>query len=387
MSSKKFFYYGKHSINNLDVKKVSRVLKSKVISQGNELRNLEINVARYCKAKYCVAVSSASAALHLSVMSLGFKKPFYGLTSPNTFVATTNAIIHSGGKVDLIDICRNNYNLSVKKFEEYVSKKIKNKQALPKLVIPVHFAGLSVDMKKLKKICSTHSIKIIEDASQAMGGKYENVLIGNCKYSDLTVFSMHPVKSITSGEGGLILTNKKTIYNKLLKLRINGVNKNSTKSWENDVSEIGFNYKISEINCALANSQLKRLNQFIRYRKNIANQYKRKLNKNIFRFQEQDSNSSSSFHLFIIEFKQTISGKKKDIFYKRLKKKGIFLDVKYRPIQFFSIYKKRFNFSKLENSKRYFNQTFCLPIYFGLKASEVDYIIKNLNSIAKSMKL
>ena len=197
---------------------------------------------------------------------------------------------------------------------------------------------------------------------------------------------MHPVKSITSGEV-LILTNKKTIYNKLLKLRINGVNKNSTKSWENDVSEIGFNYKISEINCALANSQLKRLNQFIRYRKNIANQYKRKLNKNIFRFQEQDSNSSSSFHLFIIEFKQTISGKKKDIFYKRLKKKGIFLDVKYRPIQFFSIYKKRFNFSKLENSKRYFNQTFCLPIYFGLKASEVDYIIKNLNSIAKSMKL
>lgn len=387
MNLKRNFYYGRHSVNNFDAKNVLKVLKSKAISQGDELKRLEENVAKYFKSKYCVAVSSASAALHLSVNSLKIKKPFYGVTSPNTFAATTNAIIHSGGDIDLVDICEEDYNLSIDYFKKYLEKKIRNRQKLPKIVIPVHFAGLSINMKELKKICLKNNIKIIEDASQAMGGKYEKKFIGNCKYSDLTVFSMHPVKSITSGEGGLILTNNETIYKNLLKLRINGVDKKNSRSWEQDVNEFGFNYKISELNCALANSQLKRLNKFIKFRKKLAKQYLLGLDQKIFKFQKQNKNADSAWHLFVIEFRKKISKKNKDVFYEKLKKNGIFLDVKYRPIQSFSIYKKNFKFSNLQNSENYFKQSFCVPLYFDLKVSDVNYIIKKINSISQSMKL
>ena len=352
------FFYGKQKISNQDINAVVRTLKSNVISQGPELKKLESNVSKYFGAKYCVAVSSGTAALHLSCLALNIKKPYYGLTSPITFAATVNAILISGGSFNLVDIDKDDFNLKTEKLEKFIEKKLRNKKTLPKIVIPVHFAGLPARMKEIKKICDQYKIKIIEDASQAMGANYSKEKIGNCRYSDITVFSLHPVKSITSGEGGLILTNSKQIYEKLILLRINGVKNEGSKSWEHDVKTVGLNYKISELNCALANSQLKNLNFFIRKREQIANYYKKNLNDKYFSFQKDYKDSKSAFHLFIISFKKKISVKLKNKFYENLKKKGINLDIKYRPIQDFSYYKKNFKLEKSPNSINYFNQSF-----------------------------
>lgn len=383
----KNFFYGKQNISKSDILSVIKSLKIDVISQGTELKKIETNIAKYCGAKYCVAVSSGTAALHLSCLSLNLKKPFYGVTSPITFVATVNAILLSGGSFDLIDIDKNDYNINPDELENFIKKKIKNKKPIPKLVIPVHFAGQPAKMKEIKKICNKYRIKIIEDASQALGATYNGKKIGSCKYSDITVFSLHPVKSITSGEGGLILTNSRQIYQKLLALRVNGIEKKGTKSWIHDMKNLGLNYKISEINCALANSQLKRLDTFVKKRESIAKFYKKNLNNNFFTYQKNYSNSNSAFHLFIIYFKKKISTRKKNLFYEKLKKVGINLDIKYKPIQKFTYFKNNFVLNKSPNSINYYKQSFCLPIYFDLKYFELEKICKSVNRVSKDLGL
>ncbi|MAV59151.1 MAG: UDP-4-amino-4,6-dideoxy-N-acetyl-beta-L-altrosamine transaminase [Candidatus Marinimicrobia bacterium] len=383
----KKFFYGKQNISKSDVLSVVKSLKTSVISQGTELKKIEIKIAKYCGAKYCVAVSSGTAALHLSCLSLNLKKPFYGVTSPITFVATVNAMLLSGGSFDLIDIDKDDFNIDPNKLKNYIKGKLKEKKPIPKLIIPVHFAGLPARMEEIKKICNRYKIKIIEDASQALGATYNGKKIGCCKYSDITVFSLHPVKSITSGEGGLILTNSKQIYNKLLALRVNGIEKKGSKSWSHDMKNLGLNYKISEINCALANSQLERLNPFIKKRKSIAKFYKKKLNNDFFTFQKNYSNSESAFHLFIIYFKKKISLRKKNLFYEKLKKVGINLDIKYRPIQTFTYFKNNFIINKSPNSINYFKQSFCLPMYVDLKYFELEKICKSVNRVAKDLGL
>ncbi len=383
----KNYYYGKQKITKADIVSVLKVLKSNTISQGPELLNLEKKISKYCGSKYCVAVSSGSAALHLAVLSLNLKKPFYGLTSPITFVATVNCLLHSGGKFDLIDINLNDYNIDHLKLDNYLKRKKKLKQKLPKILLPVHFGGVPTKMDKIYKTCKKYNIKIIEDASQSLGAKYKGQNVGSSKYSDLTVFSLHPVKSITSGEGGLILTNSKKIYQNLLQLRINGIFKNSKKSWVHDMKGTGYNYKISEINCALASSQLKKLDVFIYRRTHIAEFYMKHLDNKIFDFQNVDKFSKSAWHLFIIFFKKKISQRKKSLFYEKLVKKKINLDIKYRPIQSFTYFKKNFRINKCPNSEVYFNQSFCLPIYVDLKDSDLKKICKNINKTAKEMKL
>ena len=198
---------------------------------------------------------------------------------------------------------------------------------------------------------------------------------------------MHPVKTITSGEGGLILTNNEKLYKKILELRINGIKKNSSKSWEHDMENIGYNYKISEINCALANSQLKRINSFVSKRTKIANFYKKNLNNKKLFFQEIIENSKSAWHLFIILFKKKLSNKNKNLFYENLKKKKIFLDVKYRPIQTFDYYKKNCKLSLCKKSIDYFRQSFCLPINVDLNLKDIKYISNSINKTIDNMKL
>ena len=381
------YFYGRQSISSGDIKSVLKSLRSNTISQGQELNKLEKKVAKYCGAKYCVAVSSGTAALHLSVLSLNLKKNFLALTSPITFVATTNVILLADGKFDLIDINSKNLNFDPNLFKKYLFDRIKKRLPLPKLVIPVHFGGLSPEMTKIYSLCKKYNIKIIEDASQSMGGSYMKRRIGSCKFSDLTVFSLHPVKTITCGEGGLILTNNKMLYKKILELRINGIQKNSSKSWEHDMKNIGYNYKISEINCALANSQLKRINSFILKRKKIAKFYTKYLDSKKLFFQEIIPNAKSAWHLFIIIFKKSLSSRNKNLFYNNLKKKNIFLDVKYRPIQTFSGYKKKYKFLECKKSADYFKQSFCLPMHVNLNSKDLKYICSNINKTIDNMKL
>ena len=384
---KKKFFYGKHSINNKDISAVTNAIKSNLISQGKELKKFEDKVAKFTGSKFCLAVSSGTAALHIAVLSLNLKKGFLGVTSPITFAATPNSIIGSGGILDLIDIDPKTFNLSSKNLEKYLNDRKNKKKIIPKLIIPVNFAGSTSEMDKLYKIAKINNIKVVEDASQAMGGAYKNKKIGSCKYSDVTVFSLHPVKTITSGEGGIVLTNKKNLYEKMKLLRANGVRKTNKPSWFHNVENFGLNYKISEINCALGNSQLTKINKFINIREKIAKFYLRNINNKVFSFQKIDPNCKSAWHLFIIKFNKPISKRKKSIFYNILKDKNIFLDLKYKPLDMMPYYKKKFKLTRCINARNYFDQTFCLPIYPGLKHKDLKYIVKNINETALKLDL
>ncbi len=381
---KKNYFYGRHSIDRRDINSVTKALKSELISQGNELLKFEKNVAKYVGAKYCLAVSSGTAALHIAVMSFNFKKDFLGLTSPITFAATANSIIASNGKIDLIDIDRNTFNFSNYFFEKYLNNKNNKK---PSVIIPVNFAGVSPEMDKIFKKAKKNGIKIIEDASQAMGGYFKGKKIGSCKYSDITVFSLHPVKSITAGEGGLILTNNKKLFDRMKLLRVNGVEKTRKPSWFHDVTTLGLNYKISDINCALGNSQLTKIDKFLNERKKIANYYLKNIDNKKFFFQKVNSDCKSAWHLFIIKFKKKIKSRQKIKFHKILKSRGINLDLKYKPINTMSYYKKNYNLKKCINAKEYFEQSFCLPIYPGLKQKDLKYIVENINKEADKFHL
>jgi UDP-4-amino-4,6-dideoxy-L-N-acetyl-beta-L-altrosamine transaminase len=386
--SKEFFFYGKHTIFKDDIAGILKTLRSNTISQGKELQKLENKVAKYCKAKYCVAVSSGTAALHMAVLSLNLKKNFLALTSPITFSATANAIILSGGKVDLIDINPETFNLDFKLYKKYIYNQIKNKKKLPELIIPVHIGGEQSYMKEINEISKKNNIKIIEDASQSMGGFGFKKPNGGCEYSNITVFSLHPVKTITAGEGGLILTNDKKIYLNLLYLRSNGLEKKADlNTWEQDINFPGLNYKISELNCSLANTQLKKIKFFLRKRQKIAKYYMDNLNRKIFNFQKIRDMKFSSWHLFIVLIKKKITKEKKEKFFKKLKEKNIFLDIKYKPIHHFTYYKKIFKSKKFKNSDNYFNQSFCLPIYPSLSLKNLRYIVKNINLISERLKI
>jgi len=382
---KKKFFYGKQLIDKKDIVSVLNSLKSEIISQGSELKKLEKRVAKYCGAKYCLAVSSGTAGLHLAVSSLNLEKNFLGLTSPITFAATPNAILLSGGKFNLIDIDINTFNIDHNCYEDYIKKRKKQKMKMPKLVIPVSLGGISPNMKKIYEISKKNNIKVIEDASQSMGGIYNKKKIGRCDYADLTVFSLHPVKSITSGEGGLVLTNNKKLYEKMKLMRVNGMERNQGPTWKYDVKCLGLNYKISEINCSLANSQLNKIDFFLKKRKSISDFYKKNLNSEAFEYQKVDKTSKSAWHLFIVKFKKKISKNMKSKFFDKLQKKNIYLDIKYRPLQTFSYYKKKFKLNSCPNSLKYFSQTFCLPIYPSLKLNDVKYIVKNVNIAFKDL--
>ena len=377
------YYYGKHFIDQKDINAVKKCLFSNSISQGNELKRLEENVARYCGAKYCVAVSSGTAGLHMAVLSLDLPKKFKGLTTPITFAGTVNSMILSGGEFNLIDIDKRSFNLDTNE----LTKKLENKKKFADLIIPVHFAGQSANMEKIYSLSKKYGIKIIEDASQAMGGLYKGKKIGSCKYSDLTVSSLHPVKTITSGEGGLILTNNKKIYSRLLDLRMNGIRKTNKPTWEQDIHFPGLNYKISELNCALANSQMSKIDKFVNLRKNISKFYNQNLNQNIFELPKIMSENISAWHLYVVKIKKKIKKKTKDNFFKKLRKMNINLDVKYKPIQKFKFYKKNFNLNTCKKSEDFFNQSFCLPIYPSLNKKDLQYICKNINQVAIKMKI
>jgi dTDP-4-amino-4,6-dideoxygalactose transaminase len=218
----KGFYYGKQHIDDIDVESVSLTLQSDVISQGPKLKEFENSAAEYCGARYCVAVSNGTAGLHLACKALGLEKGDIGWTSPLSFVASANCIRYCGAEVDFIDINLNTFNISPETIKEKFNK-AKKENRLPKVLIPVHFAGLSCNMQELKNIADQYGCKIIEDACQALGGEYDSKKIGSCLYSDITVFSLHPVKSITTGEGGLVMTNNGELYEKVKLMRAHGI--------------------------------------------------------------------------------------------------------------------------------------------------------------------
>ena len=274
-----FIPYSKQSINKEDIKSVIKVLNSEFLTQGPIIPNFEKSVAEYCESHHAVAVNSATSALHISCIALGLNKGDILWTSPISFLASANCALYCEANIDFVDIDINSFNISIDKLEEKLIK-AKSENKLPKILIPVHMCGQSCDMDSIYNLSKEYGFKIIEDASHALGGKYKNKPIGNCIYSDITVFSFHPVKIITSGEGGMALTKDYKIARKLQLLRSHGVTRdinemefNSDGPWYYEQSLLGFNYRMNDIQAALGNNQIKRVNEFVSKRNKIAKRY------------------------------------------------------------------------------------------------------------------
>jgi len=370
-------YYGKQSINQDDINAVIDVLKSDFLTQGPKTIEFENDLACYCGVKYAKVTSSATSALHLAYLAIGIGRDDIVWTVPNTFVATSNAALYCCATVDFVDINPKTYNLSIDCLKEKLIQAKKDNK-LPKLVVPVHFAGQSCEMKDIWKLSKEYGFKIIEDASHALGGEYLNKKIGSCEYSDMVVFSFHPVKMISTGEGGAIMTNNKTLDDKVELLRSHGIVKNKFKNkfknkndgdWYYEQQALGFNYRLTDIQAALGISQLKRLDSFVKRRRRIAARYLKKL-KNI-ELPYQHPDTKSSWHLFVIKVKH------REKVFNELKKRGVTTQVHYIPVNKQPYYEG----IALENNGNYYKECLSLPIYVDLTTKEQDTIINNLGEI------
>jgi Predicted pyridoxal phosphate-dependent enzyme apparently involved in regulation of cell wall biogenesis len=259
-----FIPYAHQSISQADIDAVASVLQSDWLTQGPAIERFEKAVADYCGVKYAVAVSSATAALHTSCLALGLGAGDWLWTSPNTFVASANCGLYCGAGVDFVDIEPHTYNLSVDRLEEKLIEAERSGK-LPKIVVPVHFAGQSCEMERIAGLARKYGFAVLEDASHAIGGRYGGLPVGSCQYSDIAVFSFHPVKIITTGEGGIAVTNRDDLYEKLIRLRTHGITRNpdlmtepSHGSWYYQQLELGFNYRMTDIQAALGASQMRR---------------------------------------------------------------------------------------------------------------------------------
>lgn len=380
VNKKKKYFYGCQHIDEDDISAVREVLQSPFLSQGPILEKFEHAVAEYCGAAYCLAVSNGTDALFLAARGLGLKENDIAITTPLTFVATANSMRHCGASVEFVDIDPATFNLSVDALQRKLQY-MREKKKLPKLVVPVHFAGESCAMKELRDLCSTYNIAIIEDACHAFGGEYREKKIGSCQYSDITVFSLHPVKSITSGEGGLILTNNEELYLKIKAMRAHAIDRNSKNSfpWAYDISGEGYNCKISELQCALGLSQLKKIDTFITHREHLVSLYKKYLADFEFIFQYQDPSNLSANHILPILIDYPHNGLTKDEVFNKMKQSGIYLTTHYLPLHRTSYYKKLISTcEKYQNADYYFQRAFSFPLHVSITTKDVRYICKTL---------
>ena len=379
--------YGRQNINQNDIDSVISVLKSDFLTQGPVVMAFEKELAKFAKSKYAVAVNSATSALHIACLSLGLKKGDILWTSPISFVASSNCALYCGAEVDFIDIDPKTYNMSTSELEKKLiyAKKINR---LPKILIPVHLAGQSCDMEKIYSLGKKFGFKIIEDASHAIGGKYKGNNIGNCKYSDITIFSFHPVKIITTGEGGAVLTNDEKLCGKVQQFRSHGITRNPIEMskpldgpWYYEQIDLGFNYRMTDLQAALGISQLKRINLFVKKRQQIAGLYNKLLanSKLILPYQHKDN--KSSFHLYIIRVPSNGNLVRRELF-ERLRANGILVNLHYIPIYKHPYYQTRYKMkeSNFPQSEQYYAEAISLPIYYDLKNSEVQKIVKILNT-------
>ena len=377
--------YGRQSIDKKDINTVIEVLRSNWLTQGPKVIEFENSLSRFTQARYCVAVANGTAALHLAALALGLNPGDEAITTPLTFVATANCIRYCGATVKFADINPTTGLIDTDEIKKHLTPKTK-------VLIPVHYAGQSCDMATITSLAKKHHLFVIEDAAHALGSKYQGKMVGSCSFSDLTSFSFHPVKTITTGEGGAITTNSYSLYKKLLLLRTHGITNNPqdfvTKSfkkypWYYEMQTLGFNYRLSDIHAALGLSQMKKLPKFIKRRHEIVSLY-RKLFAGDGRFQliKELSNSKATFHLcpLLIDFSK-VSLTKRELF-KKLLQKGIKLQVHYLPIHLQPYYQTfGYKLGDFPQSERFYNQVISLPLYYGLTDTQVSSIVTHIKKI------
>ena len=372
--------YSRQNINSQDIKAVTDVLKSDFLTQGPITPKFEKEISNFTGAKYAIAVINATSALHLACKALDVKKGDLVWTSPISFVASINCALYCNAEIDFVDIEISDYNISVQKLKEKLIKSSKQGK-IPKVLIVTHLAGYSCKMKEIFELSNLYGFKIIEDASHAIGGNYFNEKIGNCQFSDFTIFSFHPVKIITTCEGGVCLTNNIKLAKKVFSLRSHGIiregfssKENFEGSWYYEQIDLGYNYRLNDLQSALGINQLKRIDQLVKERNKIANEYRLLLGKdeNII-FPKYENGIYSSYHLNIIRVNKE---KRKNIF-EKLRNEGIFVNVHYIPIYRHPFFKKfKFNLDDFPSSEEYYRTAISIPNYPGLKKSQIKHISK-----------
>ncbi len=374
--------YGKHSISDADIAEVISVLKSKNLTQGEYVPRFEKEISKKVNAKYSVAVNSATSALHLACLALNVTRGDYVWTSPISFVASANCALYCGAKVDFVDIDPFSGLININCLKDKLNEAKKN-NCLPKVLIPVHLAGASCNMLEIYLLSKEYNFLIIEDASHAIGARYKNEPVGNCKYSAVTVFSFHPVKIITSGEGGIATTNNHLIAEKMAKLRSHGIVKDPVKfesniigSWMYEQQLLGFNYRMNDIQAALGLSQLSRLDEIVLERNRQLKFYYEILEDLPIDFLKISKEAFSSVHLAIIKLKK-ISGEYYLKVFEGMRSDGIGVQLHYIPIYKHPYYQNLgFDGDNFSGAEEYSNSAISIPLYPGLSTKE-QYRVRN----------
>ncbi len=377
--------YARQSISDQDIQAVVDVLKSDWLTQGPAVERFEQSVASYCKTKYAVAVNSATSALHIACLAAGLGPGDALWTSPNTFVASANCALYCGAGVDFVDIDPRSYNMSMDKLEQKLAKS-KRAGRLPKIVVPVHFAGQSCDMIKIADLSKQYGFTVIEDASHAIGGRYLDRNIGNCSFSDMTVFSFHPVKIITTGEGGMLLTNRKDLHDKLVRLRSHGITRDpammqgeSHGPWYYQQIELGFNYRMTDIQAALGISQVLRLDEFVTRRNYLADRYDRALCDLPLTLPWQHPDTYSAYHLYVIRLQREKIKISHKAVVELLRREGIQVNVHYIPVHMQPYYRELgFHEGDFAEAERYYREGISIPMYFDLTEDKQDRVITKI---------
>jgi UDP-4-amino-4,6-dideoxy-N-acetyl-beta-L-altrosamine transaminase len=380
--------YGKQFVDDSDIQSVVDVLSSDWLTQGPEVKEFEAVICKYTGAKYAVAVSSGTAALHIASLAGGLGNGDEAITTPITFAATSNSIMYTSAKPVFADIDYQSVNINPGEIKRKVTK-------ATKAVLPVHFAGLPCDMGQISAVARKNNLLVIEDACHGLGSKYKYkgkwLRVGCCMHSDMTVFSFHPVKHITTGEGGAITTNKKALYDKLCALRNHGIYKDKKTAkkghWYYDIRELGFNYRITDFQCALGISQLGKIDKFLNKRKSIAQKYNKAfgdIGDLVILPDTSYQDRKHAWHLYILRLRlDKITVDRKRVFAEFMKK-NIRVQVHYIPIYWHSFYKENgYGKQKLINAERYYSECISLPIYYDLSSELQGRVIESAKEIIK----
>ena len=377
--------YAKQDISDEDIDSVIEVLKSDFLTQGNQGPLFEDIISKRMGAKYALAANSATSCLHLSCLSLGLSKGDILWTSPITYVASANCALFCGAEVDFVDIDPLTWNISVEILEEKL-KTARKRKKIPKILVLVHLAGNPCDLKKIFDLSKEYGFSIIEDASHALGSKYSEEQIGSSTYSDISVFSFHPVKNITTGEGGMILTNNKEIAEKVNLYRSHGVTRDTNKMfnkneglWYYEQLLLGFNFRMNEIQASLGISQMNSLDKFISKRNEVSQMYIKNLKNLPLTFQKVRNEDLSAWHLFIIHLKLDQLELTRLEIYNSLREKGIGVNVHYIPVHLQPFYRNLgFKQGDYPNSESYYDGALTIPMYTKLKKKDIEFVIQAL---------
>ncbi len=387
-----FIPYGHQSINEEDINEVCKVLRSNFLTQGPLVPSFEEAIAERVGGHHAVAVNSATSALHIACLAFGLKEGDFLWTVPNTFVASANCARYCGAKIDFVDIDPHSWNISVPALEAKLSFHRSENKPLPKIIVPVHFSGQPTEQEQIWELAQEYGFHVLEDASHSIGASRNDEPVGSCRWSDVTVFSFHPVKIITSGEGGMALTKDDELAWKMRILRTHGITRetehleqDSLGLWYYEQQTLGYNYRITDIQAALGLSQLKRLDEFVEQRNHLANRYNEFLKGEQIQIPKILQGNYSSFHLYVIRLPTRNRPELHKRIFEKLRKAGIGVNLHYMPVHLQPDYRRLgFYEGMFPESEAYSHEAISLPMYPNLSEQQQDFVIATLQEILKT---